>query len=106
MNCDGNKTARENEAPAEHLVFNCIESSAGASPSRCTGSNAETDKIVSRQAQLACLEVANEVVAKARQTNTSIIVFDGDRIQRLTADEYENLAGRNTTAPKNGEDHS
>lgn len=51
-------------------------------------SNAETDKVVSKQAQLACLEVAKDVVAKAKQTNTPIIVFAGDRIQQLTADEY------------------
>ena len=74
-------------------------------------SNAKTDKVVSKQAQSACLEVAKEVVAKAKQTNTPIIVFDGDRIQQLTADEYGKMLGRSLAlpkenTPKNGEDHS
>ena len=69
-------------------------------------SNAKTDEVVSKQAQSACLEVAKEVVAKAKQTNTPIIVFDGDRIQQLTADEYGQLIGRKENTPKNGEDHS
>ena len=69
-------------------------------------SNAETDKVVSKQAQSACLELANDVVVKARQTNTPIIVFDGDRIQQLTAEEYGQFADKKKSAPKNGEDHS
>ena len=69
-------------------------------------SNAETDKVVSEQAQLACLEVAKDVIAKAKQTNTPIIVFASDRIQQLTADEYGKLIGKKENAPKNGGDHS
>jgi hypothetical protein len=68
-------------------------------------SNADTDKIVSEQAQLACLEVAKDVVAKAKQTNTPIIVFANDHIQQLTADEYVQLIGKKHKAP-NAEDHS
>ena len=66
----------------------------------------EANNYVSRQAQLACLAVTKEVVAKARETNTPIIVFDGDRIQQLTADEYGQLVVKKENAPKNGEDHS
>ena len=69
-------------------------------------SNAETDKFVSEKAQLACLEVAKDVIAKAKQTNTPIIVFAGDRIQQLTADEYGKLIDKKESAPKNGGDHS
>ncbi len=69
-------------------------------------SNADTDKLVSKQAQLACLEVAKDVVAKAKQTNTPIIVFANDHIQQLTADEYGQLIGKKDKSPKNGEDHS
>lgn len=68
-------------------------------------SNADTDKYVSKQAQLACLEVAKDVVAKAKQTNTPIIVFANDHIQQLTADEYVQLIGKKHIAP-NGVDHS
>ena len=66
----------------------------------------EANNYVSEQAQLACLEVAKDVIAKAKQTNTPIIVFAGDRIQQLTADEYGKLIGKKENAPKNGEDHS
>ena len=66
----------------------------------------EANNYVSRQAQLACLAVTKEVVAKARETNTPIIVFDGDRIQQLTAEEYGQLVVKKESAPKNGEDHS
>jgi hypothetical protein len=52
------------------------------------------------------LEVAKDVIAKAKQTNTPIIVFAGDRIQQLTADEYGSLIGKKENAPNNGEDHS
>lgn len=52
------------------------------------------------------MEVTKVVVAKARETNTPIIVFDGDRIQQLSADEYVQLVKGNTTTRKNGEDHS
>jgi hypothetical protein len=67
-------------------------------------SNAEIDKVVSKQAQLACLEVAKDVVAKAKQTNTPIIIFADDRILHLTPDEYERQIGKKRNAPTKVED--
>ena len=46
---------------------------------------------VTKKAQAAFLDVQQSVIERARQTHTPIIVFTDNRIQRLTAEEFERI---------------
>jgi len=44
---------------------------------------------ITKKAQAAFLDVQQSVIDRARQTHTPIIVFSDNRIQSLTAEEFE-----------------
>ena len=46
---------------------------------------------VMKKAQAAFLDVQQSVIERAKQTHTPIIVFTDNRIQSLTAEEFERI---------------
>ena len=66
--------------------------------------DAENDKMIVEHAQSACLALADDVLARARQTNTPIIVFEDNRIQKFTSDEYAKRISSTAFAIKNEKD--
>jgi len=46
---------------------------------------------ITKKAQAAFLDVQQSVIDRARQTHTPIIVFSDNRIQSLTAEEFEKI---------------
>ena len=46
---------------------------------------------ITEKAQAAFLDVQQSVIERARQTHTPLIVFTDNRIQSLTAEEFERL---------------
>lgn len=46
---------------------------------------------VTNKAQAAFLDVQQSVIERAKQTHTPIIVFTDNRIQSLTAEEFERI---------------
>ncbi len=46
---------------------------------------------VTKKAQAACLDVQQSVIERAKQIHTPIIVFTDNRIQSLTAEEFERI---------------
>jgi len=46
---------------------------------------------ITKKAQAAFLDVQQSVIERARQTHTPIIVFSDNRIQSLTAEEFEKI---------------
>ena len=46
---------------------------------------------VKKKAQAAFLDVQQSVIERAKQTHTPIIVFTDNRIQSLTAEEFERI---------------
>ncbi|MCX7392517.1 MAG: hypothetical protein NTW75_00145 [Planctomycetales bacterium] len=46
---------------------------------------------VTKKAQAAFLDVQQSVIQRAKQTHTPIIVFTDNRIQSLTAEEFERI---------------
>ena len=48
---------------------------------------------ITKKAEAAFRQVQQSVIAKAKQTDTPIIVFANNRIQSLTPEEYERSRG-------------
>ena len=62
------------------------------------------DVTITEKAQSAFLEVAVSVVERAKQTDTPIIIYDDDRIQVVSADEFKKMSTGSAGAAKGGKE--